>query len=83
MKQQTLHSTHSAKIKIVLPKIDLKKIGRSLIQFLSSSKELQVWQELDEQGDPSWSAYDPATNRSIHHVSEHQVRIWIEQCLRS
>jgi hypothetical protein len=79
MKQQKLHSTHSAIIKIVLPKIDLKKIGRSLIQFLSSSKELQVWQELDEQGDPSWSAYDPITKQSIHHISEQQIRIWIEQ----
>jgi hypothetical protein len=83
MKQQPLHSTHSATVKIVLPKIDLKKIGRSLIQFLSSSAELQVWQELDEQGDTSWSAYDPTTQQSVHHLSEQQMRIWIEQRHRS
>jgi hypothetical protein len=47
--------------------------------WLNHSTELQVWQECDQDGNLSWSSYDPTTKRSIHHICENQMRIWIEQ----
>ncbi len=65
-------------------KFDLKQINfnmmvRSLLSWFDHSTELQVWQECDQDGNLSWSAYDPTTKQSIHHICENQMRIWIEQ----
>ena len=57
----------------------LSKRSKSLLSWLEHSTELQVWQECDQDGNLSWSAYDPTTKQSIHHIFEDQMRIWIEQ----
>lgn len=88
LNQQQLDLTNSAAIApspstFDLRKIDLKKMGRSLIQFFNLSTELQVWQASNEPSESSWSAYDPETKQSIHHISEQQMRVWLEQRNRS
>ena len=54
----------------------------ALCQQLVKPAELQVWQTRDNTGSIWWSAYDPATGRLIEHVSEAQIRIWLEQRYR-
>ncbi|NJK50194.1 hypothetical protein HC931_20485 [Candidatus Gracilibacteria bacterium] len=44
--------------------------------------ELQVWSKRDRWGNTLWSACDPLTGRSISHITEEQMRIWIEQQYR-
>ena len=79
MNYQPLHSTNAATVKPSSSKFDWKQIRRSIKQLLSLNTELQVWQELDHKEHGAWSAYDPETKQSIRHVSEQQMRIWIEQ----
>lgn len=44
--------------------------------------QLRVWHHSDRHGQLSWSGYDPVTGRSIHRVSEDEIRTWIEQRYR-
>lgn len=46
---------------------------------LTLSSEPQVWQSMDISGHSVWSAYEPATGRAIDHVSEHEMRVWLEE----
>ncbi|WP_335078288.1 hypothetical protein [Nostoc sp.] len=48
---------------------------------MTSSSDLQVWQESDRRGHIScWHAYDPITGRSACFGSEEEMRIWIDKC---
>lgn len=47
--------------------------------MLLNPMELQVWQRRDRNGNIGWHAYDPITRRSVHDLSEAEMRIWIEQ----
>lgn len=59
----------------------LKKVWQHFLRWMSSSSELQVWQESDSSGCTCcWHAYDPMTGRSACFGSEEEMRIWIEQC---
>ncbi len=50
---------------------------------LSSSKELQIWQDLDRFEKPRWHIYDPLTSRHVYCASEDEVRAWIETHYRT
>jgi hypothetical protein len=56
----------------------LQQVSRHYIKSLNASQELQVWQTCDRWGNRWWSAYDPATERSIGNVSEDRIRAWVE-----
>lgn len=76
-------STTSTEIKLLplkfdLKRLDLKKMVRLLLQSLNQSTELQVWREFDQAKNYVWSAYDPVTKRSVYHISEDEMRAWIE-----
>ncbi len=59
----------------------LQKVWQSVLRWISSSSELQVWQESDCHGCICcWHAYDPMTGSSACFGSEEEMRIWIEQC---
>lgn len=60
----------------------LEQIWQSLVTALFESPILRVWYVYDELGRIWWSADDPVTGRSLHHVSETQLRAWIEQRYR-
>jgi hypothetical protein len=62
---------------ILLP---LPRIWQSLMNWIESSSELQVWQESDRHGCTCcWHAYDPMTGNHACFGSEEEIRIWIEQ----
>lgn len=57
-------------------------VGRSLSQLsqpLFKQPDVQVWCRRDESGNVWWSAYDPASQRSVDHISQEQMLVWIEQ----
>lgn len=56
----------------------LQNMSHCWFKNLRNSQDLQVWQTCDRQGNHWWSAYDPATGRTIRYVSESQIRVWIE-----
>ena len=56
-----------------------KDMGQHLLSVLMEEPELRVWRKSDTCGNTWWSACDPLTGRSIHHVSEEALRVWIEQ----
>jgi hypothetical protein len=60
----------------------LEKFWKVLLQQFVKPPELQVWQKRDRWGNIWWNAYDPLTGRSIRHIAEEQMRIWIEQRYR-
>ncbi|HEY9623406.1 MAG TPA: hypothetical protein V6C78_23820 [Crinalium sp.] len=55
---------------------------QNLFQPIVECSEIRVWQSFDESGQSWWSARDAQTGCSIHHVSEDQIRVWIEQRYR-
>jgi hypothetical protein len=62
----------------LLLKSKLPEMWQSLVTLLTTSSELQVWQTRLANGDYSWHAYDPMTNRSACFGSEAEMRVWIE-----
>jgi hypothetical protein len=56
----------------------LQRVSRRHIKNLNASQGLQVWQTCDRWGNRWWSAYDPATGRSVRNVSEDRIRAWVE-----
>jgi hypothetical protein len=56
----------------------LQQVSRHYIKSLNASQGLQVWQTCDRRGNSWWSAYDPATRRSISNFSEDHIRSWVE-----
>lgn len=57
----------------------LKGIWQRAIAHLEVTSEPRVWQTQGESGSYGWSAYDPATKQSIQHVTERQMREWLEE----
>ncbi|MBE9198305.1 MULTISPECIES: hypothetical protein [unclassified Nodularia (in: cyanobacteria)] len=51
---------------------------QKLVNALSASSELQVWQKSDRSGHITWRAYNPMTGRSACFGSEEEMRVWIE-----
>lgn len=57
----------------------LKDIGKFLSRHLLVSPNLHVWCTCDDQGNIWWNAYDPTSRRSVYHLSEEQMLVWVEQ----
>ncbi|MBD2448932.1 hypothetical protein H6G76_17580 [Nostoc sp. FACHB-152] len=57
----------------------LGHIGKFLAKALIQTKEVQVWQKTNHQGDTYWEAYDPATDQTAYFSTELEVRVWIEK----
>ncbi|MBD2069335.1 hypothetical protein H6F93_17720 [Leptolyngbya sp. FACHB-671] len=57
----------------------LKQFGKQLIQLISGTHEVQIWQVSDRAGNVYWRVYDPVTKDSTSFGSSSEVRIWLEQ----
>ena len=57
----------------------LQHVWREWVRSLTKSHELQISNLCDASGKIWWSGYDPQTQRSLHHVSENEIRVWIER----
>ncbi|MFE4108193.1 hypothetical protein [Almyronema epifaneia] len=64
----------------------LKYLGagcRSLVKWLQStcwrSPDVEIWQVRDRDGRIWWHGHDPVSGRSIHAVTEAEIRCWLEQ----
>jgi hypothetical protein len=82
--QQPLEQVLPAKPELRFRQLTLKSVlaylWKALIGNLKESPEVRVWYTRDRAGKIWWSAYDPTTRRSIHQISEAEMRTWIEQC---
>lgn len=56
---------------------------QALRRFLSSltmtSSSVRVWKHVDSAGRETWSAYDRDFDRTANHLSEAEMRVWIEE----
>ncbi len=59
------------------PSTVLQKMGQSLIQFFTDTQQVRIWTKETSKG-KVWFAYDPMLDRKISHVSEDDLRTWIE-----
>ena len=57
----------------------LKQLLQVFIQLFANGDELKIWITTDHQGNKSWHAYDPVSDRSTIQSSEAELRAWIEQ----
>jgi hypothetical protein len=55
---------------------------QALFHSIVRPSDLTVWCSQDASGIIWWSAHDAVTGLSIDHVSEDQIRVWIEQRYR-
>ncbi len=56
-----------------------KQTKQAVARWLTYESELQVWQELDPNGEDRWHAYDPVSDRTFYTDSENEMRQWIEE----
>ncbi|NJL39822.1 MAG: hypothetical protein HC899_26035 [Leptolyngbyaceae cyanobacterium SM1_4_3] len=57
----------------------LNSLWQTILAHLKVSSEPQVWQTRNAAGEMVWNAYNPTTGQSIEQVSEHEVRVWLEE----
>ncbi|PZO13447.1 MAG: hypothetical protein DCF25_16130 [Leptolyngbya foveolarum] len=57
----------------------LKNLAQTFVCQLGGSSEPRVWSTQDANGQTVWNAQDSASNRIIRHVSETELRIWLEE----
>lgn len=62
-----------------LPSTVLRGIWRHWVDWVTSAKDLQVYQYLGRNGKPYWQAYNPETGQSTCSGSEREIQAWIEQ----
>lgn len=56
----------------------LKQLGDRAMRFFTGQTEPRIWQRT-RQGQPTWFAHDPITNRTRQFSSEQEVRLWLEK----
>lgn len=56
----------------------LKQIGDRTMRFFTGQTEPRIWQRT-RQGQPTWFAHDPITNRTRQFTTEQDVRLWLEK----
>jgi hypothetical protein len=56
-----------------------QQFWREWMRYLIQSNEIQVSITYDASGKIWWSGYDPETQRSLHYVSEQEIRAWVER----
>jgi hypothetical protein len=57
----------------------VEQVSQFIVQRLVADVEPHVWYTCDAEGRLWWHAHDPVTGRSLTHVSEAEMRAWIEQ----
>ncbi|MGF1568805.1 MAG: hypothetical protein ACFCVD_12165 [Nodosilinea sp.] len=50
-----------------------------LLAQLEVSEEPKVWQTRNNAGQLTWNAYDATTDQAIYHVSDADLRTWLEE----
>jgi len=60
----------------------VKRIAKIYLNAISSNREPKIEQKSDRHGNKYWRAYDRHTNQSYTFTSEHDVRVWLENCYR-
>ncbi|TVQ09423.1 MAG: hypothetical protein EA368_09490 [Leptolyngbya sp. DLM2.Bin27] len=56
----------------------LKQLGDRAMRFFTGQTEPRIWQRT-RQGQLTWYAHDPVTNRTRQFSSEQEVRLWLEK----
>ncbi|WOD37831.1 hypothetical protein [Nodosilinea sp. E11] len=56
----------------------LKQLGDKTVRFFTGQTEPRIWQR-NRQGQLTWFAHDPMTNRTRQFSSEQDVRLWLEK----
>lgn len=59
-------------------KASLNRLWHGLMASLDTSDEPRVWPGQPTTGQSTWNAYDPVTGKSVHLVSEAELRVWLE-----
>ncbi|MBW4661189.1 MAG: hypothetical protein KME15_21135 [Drouetiella hepatica Uher 2000/2452] len=57
----------------------LLHLWREWMCHLTQPTDIQISSVCDASGKVWWSGYDPQTQRSLHQVSENEIRVWIER----
>lgn len=57
----------------------VEQASQFIVERLVADAEPHVWYTCDADGRLWWHAHDPVTGRSLNHVSEAEMRAWIEQ----
>ena len=52
---------------------------QSLLKLLLGSSEPLIEKQLDNNGQTTYSIYDPITQQQISSLTEAEVRVWLEQ----
>jgi len=60
-------------------KSEIAHLWGAIASFLSVSYEPHLWKTTDSTGQVTWNAYDPKTGRSAQYLSEHEMRVWLEE----
>ncbi|MBI4782971.1 MAG: hypothetical protein HY785_16860 [Oscillatoriophycideae cyanobacterium NC_groundwater_1537_Pr4_S-0.65um_50_18] len=55
------------------------QVWQTAVSYFTESRDIQISCTRDIAGKVWWSGYDPQTQRSLHHVSEQEIRAWIER----
>ncbi|MGF1518077.1 MAG: hypothetical protein ACFCVB_09775 [Nodosilinea sp.] len=63
---------------ILKPSGVLKQLGDRAMRFFTGQTEPRIWQRT-RQGQLTWFAHDPITNRTRQFSSEQDVRLWLEK----
>jgi hypothetical protein len=69
---------NSSNIKLQILAV-LKSIFKLFIPFFTNGNEPRIWTTTDRDGNTTWHAYDPVSDRTTSLDSESEMRIWIEQ----
>jgi hypothetical protein len=56
-----------------------EQFADQLAEKTAQNYALRVWSRCDRHSNIWWNADDPVTGESIRHVSESEIRAWIEQ----
>ncbi|WP_050765758.1 hypothetical protein [Synechococcus sp. PCC 7335] len=56
----------------------LKNLFSTLLAQMEGTAGPRVWVTRDAAGQTLWNAYDSASGRTIHQVSETELRVWLE-----
>ena len=57
----------------------LNSLWQSVMTFLETSSEPQVWTTQGKEYQTQWHVFDPATGQSAQFSCEEDVRVWLEE----
>jgi len=58
---------------------EINDIWQATVAHWKATSEPHVWRTQDQSGQEAWNAYDPASHRTVRQVSEHDLRVWLEE----